>query len=273
MARSVMHRSMAFARLPFDGETYLADVRMFQQEGFGAVYLIDDERKAIIETGTSWDAGQILQAVKGFGLRPGDIDALVVSHIHLDHAGGAGFLLDDMPRAKVYVHERGFKHLVEPTKLVVQFDGIGFHVPFWKLPLLIVIFAFLSSPLSYFLRLRVRKRRGTRGELVLRLIQIRLATSSLERISPGCQANSPRPRIADSSSTNAVSFSSARTRGPRRDHSSTLNNCSTSGIVVNAPTATSVQPIARLCSAVSFSESNSAMPAPSIARVPAMRPI
>ena len=72
---------------------------------------------------------------------------------------------------------------------------------------------------------------------------------------------------------NAVSFSSARASGPRRDHSSSPNNCSTSGIVVNAPTATSVQPIARLCSAVSFSESNSAMPAPSIARVPAMRPI
>src|SRR5438874_11845619 len=47
-------------------------------------------------------------------------------------------------------------------------------------------------------------------------------------------------------------------------NSSPLNNCSTSGIVVKAPTATSVQPIARLCSAVSFSESNSAMPAPSI---------
>src|SRR5437667_450955 len=120
MARSVMQTSMAFARLPFDGETYLADVRMFQQEGFGAVYLIDDERKAIIETGTSWDAGRIRQAVKGFGLRPADIDALVVSHIHLDHAGGAGFLLDDMPRAKVYGHERGFKHLVEPTKLVAS---------------------------------------------------------------------------------------------------------------------------------------------------------
>src|SRR5438034_1711895 len=51
---------------------------------------------------------------------------------------------------------------------------------------------------------------------------------------------------------NAVSFSSARASGPRRVHSSSLNNCSTSGIVVNAPTATSVQPIARLCSAVSF---------------------
>src|SRR5207247_11122207 len=118
MARSVMQTSMAFARLPFDGETYLADVRRFQQEGFGAVYLIDDERNAIIETGTSWDAGRILQAVKGFGLRPGDIDALVVSHIHLDPAGGAGVLLDYMPRAKGYGHERGLKHLVALATLV-----------------------------------------------------------------------------------------------------------------------------------------------------------
>src|SRR5256884_3932420 len=107
MAEPTIPARMAFQRLPFDTETHLADVRMFQQEGFGAVYLIDDERKAIIETGTSWDAGRILQAVKGFGLRPGDIDALVVSHIHLDHAGGAGFLLLDMPPAQVDVHQPG----------------------------------------------------------------------------------------------------------------------------------------------------------------------
>jgi len=120
MARRPMLWSMSFARMPFDPETYLTDVRMFDQEGFGAVYLIDDEQKAIIETGTSWDASKILEAVKTFGLRPSDIDALVVSHIHLDHAGGAGFLLPDMPRAKVYVHERGFKHLVDPSKLVAS---------------------------------------------------------------------------------------------------------------------------------------------------------
>lgn len=120
MARSVMDAAMGFAHLPFDAETHLADVRMFQQEGFGAVYLIDDDRKAIIETGTSWDADRILEAVRGFGLQGADIDALIVSHIHLDHAGGAGFLLPEMPRAKVYVHERGFKHLVDPTKLIAS---------------------------------------------------------------------------------------------------------------------------------------------------------
>jgi len=120
MARPDMRTPMLFDRLPFDQETYLADVHMFQQEAFGAIYLIDDDRKAIIETGTSWDAGRILKAVKGFGLTPRDIDAVVVSHIHLDHAGGAGFLLAEMPRAKVYVHERGFKHLVDPSKLVAS---------------------------------------------------------------------------------------------------------------------------------------------------------
>jgi len=109
---------MAFERLPFDAETHLADVRMFGQEDFGAIYLIDDERKAIIETGTSWEVDRILDAVRTFGLRPADIDALLVSHIHLDHAGGAGFLLDSMPRAKVYVHERGVRHLIDPSKLV-----------------------------------------------------------------------------------------------------------------------------------------------------------
>ncbi len=107
MAASAIMAPMAFERLPFDAETHLADVRMFQQEGFGAIYLIDDERKAIVETGTSWDAGRILDAVRSFGLRPADIDGLIVSHIHLDHAGGAGFLLEEMSHAKVYVHQRG----------------------------------------------------------------------------------------------------------------------------------------------------------------------
>ena len=111
---------MTFARLPIEEETYLFDVRMFGQEGFGAIYLIADDRKAIIETGTSWDAARILEAVRAFGLRPGDIDALVVSHIHLDHAGGAGFLLEEMSRARVYVHERGLKHLADPTRLLAS---------------------------------------------------------------------------------------------------------------------------------------------------------
>lgn len=120
MAVAPMEGGMGFERLAFDMETHLADVMMFGQKAFGAIYLIDDERKAIIETGTSWDVERILAAIGAFGLRPRDIDALVASHIHLDHAGGAGFLLDSMPHAKVYVHERGFKHLVDPSRLLAS---------------------------------------------------------------------------------------------------------------------------------------------------------
>src|SRR6266704_4900874 len=120
MARMAIIAPMPFERLPFDTETHVADVQMFQQEAFGAIYLIDDDRKAIVETGTSWDANRIIDAVRSFGLKPVDIDALVLSHIHLDHAGGAGFLLPEMPRAKVYVHPLGLTHLVDPTKLMTS---------------------------------------------------------------------------------------------------------------------------------------------------------
>ncbi len=120
MVRGGFEGPMPFERLPFDAESFLTDVRMFQQEGFGAIYLIDDERKAIVETGTSHEVDRVLAAVRSFGLKPADIDAMIVSHIHLDHAGGAGFLLESMPNAKVYVHERGYKHLIDPTRLVAS---------------------------------------------------------------------------------------------------------------------------------------------------------
>ena len=68
---------MPFERLPFDAESYLTDVRMFQQEGFGAIYLIDDERKAIVETGTSHEVDRVLEAIRSFGLKPTDIDAMI----------------------------------------------------------------------------------------------------------------------------------------------------------------------------------------------------
>ncbi len=114
---------MAFERLPFDAETHLADVGMFGQECFGAVYLIDDEKKTLIEAGTSWNVGAILAAVEGLGLKPADIDNLILSHIHLDHAGGAGFLLESMPKTTVYVHERGLKHLADPKKLLASAEA------------------------------------------------------------------------------------------------------------------------------------------------------
>jgi len=111
---------MPFERLPWDADTWFTDVQMFRQPEFGAIYLIDDEKTALVETGTSNDVHMILAALKAFGRTPADVDALLVSHIHLDHAGGAGFLLDAMPNATVYVHERGAKHLADPSRLLAS---------------------------------------------------------------------------------------------------------------------------------------------------------
>ena len=111
---------MPFQRLPWDPDTWYTDVHMFGEREFGSVYLIDDEKTVIVETGTSNDVAAILAALKEFGRTPADVDALIVSHVHLDHAGCAGFLLESMPNATVYVHERGHKHLADPTRLLAS---------------------------------------------------------------------------------------------------------------------------------------------------------
>jgi glyoxylase-like metal-dependent hydrolase (beta-lactamase superfamily II) len=111
---------MSFHPLDWDKSTLITDSGMFNTEEFGAIYLIEDDKVTMVESGTSFDTERILSAVREFGHTPGDIDNLIVSHIHLDHAGGAGFLLQEMKNARVFVHERGYKHLVDPTRLLAS---------------------------------------------------------------------------------------------------------------------------------------------------------
>ncbi|MFQ5837450.1 MAG: MBL fold metallo-hydrolase [Thermoplasmata archaeon] len=104
--------------LDVDENIYLIDVMMFGEPNFGGVYFIDDERRTIVETGTSHDYPRILSALKQLNVEPSSVQNVIVTHIHLDHAGGAGYLLDYLENAKVYVHERGFPHLARPERLL-----------------------------------------------------------------------------------------------------------------------------------------------------------
>ncbi|MFC1870201.1 MBL fold metallo-hydrolase, partial [Chloroflexota bacterium] len=97
---------------------HLIDNRLYSIPELGATYLINEEKKALVETGPTSSAGFILDGLKEAGVKPGDIDYIIVTHIHLDHAGGAGFLLKYMPQAKVVVHHRGARHLADPARLV-----------------------------------------------------------------------------------------------------------------------------------------------------------
>ena len=97
---------------------YLIDDQLYSIPKLGSVYLITEERKALIDTGPTTSVKVVLEGIKKTGIRPEDINYIIVTHIHLDHAGGAGVLLKEMPKAKVIVHRRGAKHMVDPAKLV-----------------------------------------------------------------------------------------------------------------------------------------------------------
>ncbi|MEE8232056.1 MAG: MBL fold metallo-hydrolase [Thermoplasmata archaeon] len=106
--------------MAFDERTTLMDVHMFGTPHFGGIYLIDEDRPTLIETGTSDSKAAILRALDQLHVDPATIENVIVTHIHLDHAGGAGFLLDQLPRARVYVHELGFPHLADPSRLLAS---------------------------------------------------------------------------------------------------------------------------------------------------------
>jgi glyoxylase-like metal-dependent hydrolase (beta-lactamase superfamily II) len=83
-----------------------------------AGYLIEGPAPVLVETGSQSSVPVLLAALDRLGLGPADLAGVVVTHIHLDHAGGVGDVARAFPGATVYVHEKGARHLVDPTRLV-----------------------------------------------------------------------------------------------------------------------------------------------------------
>lgn len=81
-------------------------------------YIINEEHLTIIETGPSPSVSYIKDGLKKMGHQLSDVEYIIVTHIHLDHAGGAALLLEDCPNAKLIVHPKGARHLADPSRLV-----------------------------------------------------------------------------------------------------------------------------------------------------------
>lgn len=91
----------------------------YVRAGLDASHLIvRDGRAAFVDTGTSHALPRLLAALAAKGLAPEQVDYVLVTHIHLDHAGGAGSLMAALPGARLVVHPRGARHLAEPDKLI-----------------------------------------------------------------------------------------------------------------------------------------------------------
>jgi len=84
-----------------------------------AVHLmIEGDRAALIDTAVNSGVPHVMAALKSLGLAPEQVDYVILTHIHLDHAGGAGSLMALLPQAKLLVHPRGARHMAEPSKLL-----------------------------------------------------------------------------------------------------------------------------------------------------------
>ncbi len=86
---------------------------------FDAVHLVVDAgRAAFVDCGTAHSVPAMLTALDELGVKRENVDWLLLTHVHLDHAGGAGQLMRALPNAKVVVHPRGAPHMVDPRKLI-----------------------------------------------------------------------------------------------------------------------------------------------------------
>lgn len=85
-----------------------------------ASYVLQGDKTVIIETGPTVSIGNLLSGLERIDIRTEEINYVAVSHVHIDHAGGAGTLLPHLPNAKLLVHERGAPHLINPEKLWTQ---------------------------------------------------------------------------------------------------------------------------------------------------------
>jgi glyoxylase-like metal-dependent hydrolase (beta-lactamase superfamily II) len=99
-------------------EVYEIDTRMAGHDRITAGYLIRAERPCLVETGTAPSAPIVRDALARLGVGPADLATVVVTHIHLDHAGGVGDIAAMYPSAQIVVHEKGARHLADPSRLI-----------------------------------------------------------------------------------------------------------------------------------------------------------
>jgi len=109
-------------RLPslrhYPGGITAVDTRLARQEMAASFLMQQDGRAAFVEAGTARATDGLLAAMAHLDIAPEQVDYVIVTHVHLDHAGGAGRLMRHLPNATLVVHPRGAKHMIDPSRLI-----------------------------------------------------------------------------------------------------------------------------------------------------------
>lgn len=86
--------------------------------------IIEGGRAAFVDTGTNYSVPLLIDALRQRELDVGDVDFVFLTHIHLDHAGGAGLLMQELPNARCVIHPRGALHMADPAKLIAGTEAV-----------------------------------------------------------------------------------------------------------------------------------------------------
>src|SRR5260370_12830909 len=98
--------------------TSLDNLWMGRPRSIAAALLESDSNRAIVDPGPGSTLGTLHQQLQAHGIGVGDLDAILLTHIHLDHAGATGSLARENPRLLLYVHKNAPPHMIAPSKLL-----------------------------------------------------------------------------------------------------------------------------------------------------------
>lgn len=96
-----------------------------ERMGLACCYLVESgSQVALVETGTAPGVPRLLATLKALGIAATRVRYVIVTHVHLDHAGAAGALIEALPNATLVVHPRGARHLVDPSQLIAGAQAV-----------------------------------------------------------------------------------------------------------------------------------------------------
>jgi glyoxylase-like metal-dependent hydrolase (beta-lactamase superfamily II) len=115
---------MEFQLIDYDNGIYAFDAGYVRHQLAAVHLVVDHGRAAFIDNGSNASLPRAQRALTELGLAPEDVDYVIVTHIHLDHAGGSGAYMQAFPHAKFVVHPRGARHMIDPTKLMAATEEV-----------------------------------------------------------------------------------------------------------------------------------------------------
>ena len=104
--------------MDFDDGISAIDTGFFRPQFDASHLIVENGRAAFVDTGTNYSVPRLLTELTDKRIPVDAVDYVILTHVHLDHAGGAGLLMQQLPNARAVIHPRGVRHMVDPSALI-----------------------------------------------------------------------------------------------------------------------------------------------------------